>query len=235
MDSVTMGIVVFPGSNCDHDTEFAAGSFAGVKTRMLWHKEHDLQGSDVVILPGGFSYGDYLRAGSIAKFSPIMREVIAFARNGYPVLGICNGFQVLLECGLLEGALSRNREKKFICRHMHVKVVNNRTVFTSLYDENEVISLPVAHGEGNYYAPEETINSLEEHDQIVFRYSDADGRITDEANLNGSVSAIAGIANREKNVLGLMPHPERASEAVLGSNDGARMFSGLVEQILCRA
>ena len=232
MDTVTIGIVVFPGSNCDHDTEFAAASFSKTTTKMLWHKDHDLQGSDVIILPGGFSYGDYLRAGSIAQFSPIMQEVVAFARKGRPVLGICNGFQVLLECGLLEGALSRNRDKKFICRHMHVKVENNCTMFTARYEENEVLSLPVAHGEGNYYAPEDTIESLEEHDQIVFRYCDPEGKITGEANLNGSVSAIAGISNREKNVLGLMPHPERASEARLGSNDGSRMFEGLVEYVL---
>ena len=232
MDTVTIGIVVFPGSNCDHDTEFAASSFSKVTTRMLWHKEHDLQGSDIIILPGGFSYGDYLRAGSIAKFSPIMQEVMAFARKGYPVLGICNGFQVLLECGLLDGALSRNRDKKFICRHMPVKVVNNRTMFSSLYDENEVLSLPVAHGEGNYYASPETIDRLEENNQIVFRYCDAEGNITEEANLNGSVSAIAGIANKEKNILGLMPHPERASDRLLGSNGGSRMFEGLVEHVL---
>lgn len=232
MDTATIGIVVFPGSNCDHDTEFAASSFSKTTTRMLWHKEHDLQESDVIILPGGFSYGDYLRAGSIAKFSPIMQEVIEFARKGRPVLGICNGFQVLLECGLLDGALSRNRDKKFICRHMHVRVENNRTLFTSLYHENEVLSLPVAHGEGNYYASAETIESLEEHDQIVFRYCDAAGNVTEEANLNGSISAIAGISNREKNVLGLMPHPERASDSLLGSSDGSRMFQGLVEHVL---
>ena len=232
MDTVTIGIVVFPGSNCDHDTEFAVTSFSKTMTRMLWHKDHDLQGSDVVILPGGFSYGDYLRAGSIARFSPIMQEVVEFARKGRPVLGICNGFQVLLECGLLDGALSRNRDKKFICRHMHVRVENNSTMFTSLYDESEVLSLPVAHGEGNYYAPEDTVENLEEHDQIVFRYCDAAGHVTEEANLNGSVSAIAGISNREKNVLGLMPHPERASDFLLGSNDGARMFQGLVEHVL---
>ena len=232
MDTATIGIVVFPGSNCDHDTEFAASSFSKTTTKMLWHKEHDLRESDVIILPGGFSYGDYLRAGSIAKFSPIMQEVIEFARKGRPVLGICNGFQVLLECGLLDGALSRNRDKKFICRHMHVRVENNRTLFTSLYHENEVLSLPVAHGEGNYYAPAETIESLEEHDQIVFRYCDAAGNVTEETNLNGSISAIAGISNREKNVLGLMPHPERASDSLLGSSDGSRMFQGLVEHVL---
>ncbi len=232
MDTVTIGVVVFPGSNCDHDTEYAAASFSNVTTRMLWHKEHDLQGSDVVILPGGFSYGDYLRAGSIARFSPIMQEIIAFAQKGRPVLGICNGFQVLLECGLLEGALSRNRDKKFICRQMNLRVENNRTTFTSHYGEHEVLTLPVAHGEGNYYAPEETIESLEEHDQVVFRYCDPSGNVTAEANLNGSVSSIAGIANREKNVLGLMPHPERASDSLLGSNDGSKMFQGLIEYVL---
>jgi len=231
MQTVTIGIVVFPGSNCDHDTQYSAASFSNVQTRMLWHKEHDLQGCDIVILPGGFSYGDYLRAGSIARFSPIMREVIAFAGKGFPVLGICNGFQVLLECGLLDGALSRNRDKKFICRQMHVKVENNSTMFTSLYDEGEVLTLPVAHGEGNYYAPAETIERLEENSQIVFRYSDAQGNIAEDANLNGSVSAIAGISNKEGNVLGLMPHPERASDLLLGSNDGARMFEGLVGHV----
>lgn len=232
MAEVTIGVVVFPGSNCDHDTRYALDSFPNVKTRMLWHNEHDLQGSDIVVLPGGFSYGDYLRAGSIAKFSPIMREVVAFADRGNPVLGICNGFQVLLECGLLEGALSRNREKKFICRHMHVKVVNNDTIFTSLYDRDEVLSLPVAHGEGNYYAPSETVDMLEQNGQILFRYCDAGGNVTDEANLNGSISSIAGICNRGRNVAGLMPHPERASEDLLGSGDGRRMFQGAIRHIL---
>ena len=232
MADVTVGIVVFPGSNCDHDTRYALDFLPNVTTRMLWHNEHDLQGSDIVVLPGGFSYGDYLRAGSIAKFSPIMREVVAFAGRGNPVLGICNGFQVLLESGLLEGALTKNRDKKFICRHMHVKVVNNRTMFTGLYRKDEVLSLPVAHGEGNYYAPPETVDMLEQNDRILFRYCDPDGRLTDEANLNGSVSAIAGISNREKNVVGLMPHPERASEELLGSVDGRRMFEGAVRYTL---
>ncbi|ASQ90208.1 phosphoribosylformylglycinamidine synthase I [Prosthecochloris sp. GSB1] len=232
MADVTIGVVVFPGSNCDHDTRYALDSFPNVKTRMLWHNEHDLQGSDIVVLPGGFSYGDYLRAGSIAKFSPIMREVVAFAERGNPVLGICNGFQVLLESGLLEGALSRNREKKFICRHMHVKVLNNGTVFTALYDRDEVLSLPVAHGEGNYYASSETVDMLEQNGQVLFRYCDAGGNVTDEANLNGSVSSIAGICNRRKNVVGLMPHPERASEEMLGSADGRRMFQGAIRHII---
>ncbi|MBF0585478.1 phosphoribosylformylglycinamidine synthase I [Prosthecochloris sp. N3] len=231
MAEVTIGVVVFPGSNCDHDTEFAAASFPGVETRMLWHNEHDLQGSDMVVLPGGFSYGDYLRAGSIAKFSPIMREVIDFAAKGRPVLGICNGFQVLLECGLLEGALTRNRDKKFICRFMPVKVVNNRTLFTSLYQQDEVLNLPVAHGEGNYYAPPETLERLVADDQVVFRYCDEHGNVSDEANLNGSVDAIAGLSNKEKNVLGLMPHPERASDSLLGSDDGRRMFRSAIDYL----
>ena len=234
MADVTIGVVVFPGSNCDHDTEYAAASFPGATTRMLWHNEHDLQGSDMIVLPGGFSYGDYLRAGSIARFSPIMREVIAFAAKGNPVLGICNGFQVLLESGLLDGALTRNREKKFLCRFMPVKVVNNKTLFTSQYKAGEVLNLPVAHGEGNYYASQETLDSLKEHDQVVFTYTDAAGNQTDAANLNGSVDSIAGITNRSKNVLGLMPHPERASEALLGSGDGRRMFQSAIEYLAGR-
>ncbi|MBO8092771.1 MAG: phosphoribosylformylglycinamidine synthase I [Prosthecochloris sp.] len=231
MAEVTIGVVVFPGSNCDHDTEYAAGLFDGVKTRMLWHNEHDLQDCDMIILPGGFSYGDYLRAGSIARFSPIMREVIGFAGEGRPVLGICNGFQVLLESGLLEGALSRNRDKKFICRHVPVRVENATTIFTSLYRQGEVLQLPVAHGEGNYFAPRETVESLEANNQIVFRYCDPEGNITDESNLNGSVGSIAGIVNAKGNVLGLMPHPERASEALLGSEDGSRMFRSAIDYL----
>jgi phosphoribosylformylglycinamidine synthase len=227
MADVTVGVVVFPGSNCDHDTEYAVGSFPGVRPVMLWHNEHDLQGSDVIILPGGFSYGDYLRAGSIARFSPIMREIVDFAGKGYPVLGICNGFQVLIESGLLEGALMRNTGKKFICRQTFVKVVNNTTIFTDRYRQNEVLSMPVAHGEGNYFATGETIESLEEHGQIIFRYVDAEGRETEDANLNGSINNIAGISNRQGNVLGLMPHPERASEQLLGSEDGRRLFESL--------
>ncbi len=227
MADVTVGVVVFPGSNCDHDTEHAAGSFQGTKPVMLWHNEHDLQGAKVIILPGGFSYGDYLRAGSIARFSPIMQEVIEFARKGFPVLGICNGFQVLLESGLLEGALSRNRDKKFLCCRTNIKPVNCSTIFTSLYKEDEVLSVPIAHGEGNYFAPPEVIESLEEHNQIVFKYTDSLGQVSDEANPNGSLQNIAGIINRAGNVLGLMPHPERASEQLLGSVDGRRLFESL--------
>ena len=234
MAAITAGIVVFPGSNCDHDTEHAVASFEGLRPVMLWHNEHDLRGADVIILPCGFSYGDYLRAGAIARFSPIMQEVIEFARKGYPVLGICNGFQVLLESGLLEGALSRNRDKKFICSQTTIKAVNSSTCFTSGYRENEVLSIPIAHGEGNYFAPPDVIRTLEEHNQIVFRYCDENGNVTPEANPNGSVGNIAGIVNREGNVLGLMPHPERASELLLGSCDGRRLFESVFGYIAGR-
>ncbi len=227
MADVTVGIVVFPGSNCDHDTEYAVASFPGVKPVMLWHNDHDLKGCDAVILPGGFSYGDYLRCGSIARFSPIMREVIDFAGKGRPVLGICNGFQVLVESGLLEGALIRNAGRKFVSRQTTISVVNNRTIFTDRYEKGEVLRVPVAHGEGNYYASPETIESLEANGQVAFRYTDADGNATAEANFNGSMNNIAGIVNRQGNVLGLMPHPERASEKLLGSEDGRKLFESL--------
>ncbi|WP_076790261.1 phosphoribosylformylglycinamidine synthase subunit PurQ [Chlorobium sp. KB01] len=231
MADVTVGVVVFPGSNCDHDTEHAVASFDGVRPLMLWHNEHDLQGVKAIILPGGFSYGDYLRAGSIARFSPIMQEVIEFARKGFPVLGICNGFQVLLESKLLEGALSRNRDKKFLCTQTTIKAVNCSTIFTSLYSEGQVLRIPIAHGEGNYFAPAEVIESLEEHEQIVFRYCDAEGNVSDGSNPNGSVKNIAGIINRQGNVLGLMPHPERASEKLLGSDDGRSLLASLFRHI----
>ncbi|NHQ61232.1 phosphoribosylformylglycinamidine synthase subunit PurQ [Chlorobium sp. BLA1] len=231
MADVTVGVVVFPGSNCDHDTEHAVASFDGVRPLMLWHNEHDLQGVKAIILPGGFSYGDYLRAGSIARFSPIMQEVIEFARKGFPVLGICNGFQVLLESKLLEGALSRNRDKKFLCTQTTIKAVNCSTIFTSLYSVGQVLRIPIAHGEGNYFAPAEVIESLEEHEQIVFRYSDAEGNVSDGSNPNGSVKNIAGIINRQGNVLGLMPHPERASEKLLGSDDGRSLLESLFRHI----
>jgi len=227
MADLNVGVVVFPGSNCDHDTEYAVASFSGVKPVMLWHNEHDLKGCDAIILPGGFSYGDYLRCGSIARFSPIMREVIDFAGQGRPVLGICNGFQVLVESGLLEGALIRNAGRKFICRQSTISVVNNSTIFTDRYEKGEVLRVPVAHGEGNYYASVETIDSLESNGQVVFRYTDADGNATEEANFNGSLNNIAGITNKQGNVLGLMPHPERASEELLGSGDGRRVFESL--------
>ena len=231
MADVTVGIVVFPGSNCDHDTEYAVASFPGVRPLMLWHNDHDLKNCDAVILPGGFSYGDYLRCGSIARFSPIMREVIEFAGKGRPVLGICNGFQVLVESGLLEGALIRNIGRKFICRQSTISVINSDTMFTDAYSTGEVLRIPVAHGEGNYYASPETIDSLESHGQVVFKYTDAEGNATSEANFNGSLNNIAGIVNRQGNVLGLMPHPERASEPLLGSADGRRLFESLFSHL----
>jgi len=234
MAPINAGIVVFPGSNCDHDTEYAVASFEGVRPVLLWHNEHDLRGVDLVVLPGGFSYGDYLRAGAIARFSPIMQEVVDFARKGYPVLGICNGFQVLLESGLLEGALSRNRDKKFICSPTAIRVENAATSFTSRCRPREVLSIPIAHGEGNYFAPPEVIDRLEENSQVVFRYCDAMGEVTPESNPNGSIGNIAGIINREGNVLGLMPHPERASETLLGSADGRKLFESLFDSLAGR-
>ena len=231
MADVTVGIVVFPGSNCDHDTEYAVASFPGVRPVMLWHNDHDLKGCDAVILPGGFSFGDYLRCGSIARFSPIMSEVIEFARKGYPVLGICNGFQVLVESGLLEGALMRNTGKKFVCRQTSIKVASNQTIFTGAYKTGEVLQMPVAHGEGNYIASPEVIDSLESEGRVVFRYSDAEGNESEEANFNGSLGNIAGIVNKEGNVLGLMPHPERASERLLGSEDGRKLFESLFRHL----
>nr|Q3AS25.1 RecName: Full=Phosphoribosylformylglycinamidine synthase subunit PurQ; Short=FGAM synthase; AltName: Full=Formylglycinamide ribonucleotide amidotransferase subunit I; Short=FGAR amidotransferase I; Short=FGAR-AT I; AltName: Full=Glutaminase PurQ; AltName: Full=Phosphoribosylformylglycinamidine synthase subunit I [Chlorobium chlorochromatii CaD3] len=231
MSAITVGVVVFPGSNCDHDTAYALASFAGVKPVMLWHNNHDLQGAQAIVLPGGFSYGDYLRAGAIARFSPLMKEVVEFARKGYPVLGICNGFQVLLESGLLEGALSRNRDKKFLCCQTTITPVNCSTRFTEDYHQGEVLRIPIAHGEGNYFAPPEVLESLQEHNQIAFQYCNAQGEVTVEANPNGSLLNIAGIVNRAGNVLGLMPHPERASDAALGSVDGRLLFESLFRSL----
>jgi phosphoribosylformylglycinamidine synthase len=231
MSAITVGVVVFPGSNCDHDTAYALASFAGVKPVMLWHNNHDLQGAQAIVLPGGFSYGDYLRAGAIARFSPLMKEVVEFARKGYPVLGICNGFQVLLESGLLEGALSRNRDKKFLCCQTTITPVNCSTHFTEDYHQGEVLRIPIAHGEGNYFAPPEVLESLQEHNQIAFQYCNAQGEVTVEANPNGSLLNIAGIVNRAGNVLGLMPHPERASDAALGSVDGRLLFEPLFRSL----
>jgi len=221
-------VVVFPGSNCDEDAYHVVKDVLGQQAEYIWHKETDLRGADVVILPGGFAHGDYLRTGAMARFSPVMREVQAFAMRGGPILGICNGFQVLLEAGLLPGAMLRNRRLKFLCQQVHIRVDAVDTPFTRSCRPGQVLTMPIAHGEGNYYAPPEVIARLEANRQIVFRYTDAAGAIDDEANPNGSASAIAGICNEARNVVGLMPHPERASESLLGSVDGLAIFESAV-------
>lgn len=226
-----IGVVVFPGSNCDHDAYYALKHEIGVDTTFLFHKEHDLQDVDAIVLPGGFSYGDYLRCGAIARFSPIMREVVRFAQSGGPVIGICNGFQILCEAQLLPGALLRNNGLRFISKHVHIKTTNNRTIFTGELAEGEVLRIPIAHGEGNYYADPEILQELQSDGRIVFQYCDADGNVTAEANPNGSQSNIAGIVNAKGNVLGMMPHPERACSPILGSTDGLGIFRSIVRSL----
>jgi phosphoribosylformylglycinamidine synthase len=225
------GIVVFPGSNCDHDAYHAAKHVLGQDAEFVWHKDTDLKSADVVVLPGGFSYGDYLRTGAIARFSPIMNAVRAFAERGGPVLGVCNGFQILLEAGLIPGAMLRNRSVKFQCEQVHVRVDQADTPFTAACRPGQVLQMPIAHGEGNYFAPPDVIARLEANGQVVFRYTNAAGEVTDEANPNGSAAAIAGLCNERRNVVGLMPHPERACESALGSADGLRVFESAVESL----
>ena len=225
------GVVVFPGSNCDHDTYHVISKVLGQPVNFIWHKTEEITGHDAIILPGGFSFGDYLRTGSIARFSPVMQAVIRFAREGGLVLGICNGFQILCEAGLLPGVLLRNRDLKFHCGHVSIRVEATDTPFTAAYQPGQVLSVPIAHGEGNYFCDEATLTELESEGRVLFRYSDEQGRITDAANPNGSLNNIAGICNRERNVLGLMPHPERAAESVLGSNDGRALFVSMVDYL----
>jgi phosphoribosylformylglycinamidine synthase subunit PurQ / glutaminase len=224
-------VVVFPGSNCDHDAYHAAKHVLGQEAEFVWHKETSLGGADVVILPGGFSHGDYLRTGAIARFSPVMTSVTEFARAGGPVLGICNGFQILLEAGLLPGAMLRNRDLKFHCEHVRVRIEQANTPFTSSATVGRILSLPIAHGEGNYFAEPETIELLESTGRIVFRYCDENGTPTDASNPNGAMNNIAGICNDARNVVGLMPHPERACERVLGSADGVVLFESAVRTV----
>ncbi len=224
-------VVVFPGSNSDYDAFYAASAVIGEDAALVWHKDTDLQGADVVILPGGFAHGDYLRTGAIARFSPIMASVKAFADRGGPVLGICNGFQVLLEAGLLPGAMVRNDRIKFVSRLVPVRVEQTDTPFTAACASKQVLHMPVAHGEGNYYADPETLAALETHRQVVFRYTDAAGEVTPASNINGSLNNIAGICNRQRNVVGLMPHPERAMEAQLGSADGRVILASAVKAL----
>ena len=225
------GIVTFPGSNCDYDTFQAVVETLGEEAVMLWHKDHDLQGSDVVILPGGFSYGDYLRPGAIARFSPIMQEVVQHAERGGPVIGICNGFQIACEAGLLPGALLRNASLKFVCAPIHLHVESNDTWFTSRYERGQSIVLPIAHGDGRYSADDETLDRLEGEGRVVFRYAPSALEAEEAYNPNGSMRDIAGIVNGAGNVLGMMPHPERAVDALLGSADGLPLFESILQRV----
>jgi len=223
------GVVVFPGSNCDADCYHVVKNVAHQNVEYIWHKQDDVKGFDALILTGGFSSGDYLRTGAIARFSPIMPAVIEFAQKGGPVIGICNGFQILLEAGLLPGAMLRNRSLTFICDTVTLRVNRADTMFTNRYVKDQVLQIPIAHGEGNYYCDNETLKRLQDNQQIVFTYCDADGRETDEANPNGSIANIAGIINERGNVLGMMPHPERCSEPILGGSDGLDIFLSIIE------
>jgi len=225
------GVIVFPGSNCDHDAYHAAAHVMNAETRFIWHKETDLQGSDIIIIPGGFSYGDYLRSGAIARFSPVLNAIVDFANKGGIVMGICNGFQILLESGLLEGAMLRNRELRFVCKHIWLRAENNETLFTNQLKKGQVIKVPIAHGEGNYFTDPDTLKRLEDNQQIIFRYCEPDGSITDKSNPNGSMNNIAGICNKGKNVLGMMPHPERVVEPFSGSTDGRFIFESLLSAL----
>lgn len=225
------GVVTFPGSNCDYDAYAAVRHVLGEQVEFLWHRSSDLLGSDVVILPGGFSYGDYLRSGAIARFSPIMGEVVRFARSGGLVIGICNGFQVLTESGLLPGALMRNAHLRFSSKDVYLRVERTDTPFTVACSERDVLRMPIAHGDGNYYHFADDVRRLEDSGRVVFRYVDAGGQVTAGANPNGSINSIAGITNEEGNVLGMMPHPERAVEEILGSTDGLKIFESL--QMTC--
>ncbi|PLX30462.1 MAG: phosphoribosylformylglycinamidine synthase I [Ignavibacteria bacterium] len=231
MAGVKFGVVVFPGSNCDHDAYHATKHVLGESAEFLWHKESDLRGVDVVVLPGGFSYGDYLRCGAISRFSSVMKEVVKHAENGGHVIGICNGFQVLTELGLLPGALLRNESLKFVCKDVHLRVENAEGAFTNRYEKNAVLQIPVAHGEGNFYTDSETLKSIEDNGQVAFRYVEKDGTVSAAANPNGSLNNIAGITNQQGNVLGMMPHPERVVEQLLGSSDGLGVFESLVDTI----
>ena len=225
------GVVMFPGSNCDHDAYHVISKVIGQPVDFIWHKDTELNGFDAVILPGGFSYGDYLRTGAIARFSPVMTPLKQFAAEGGLVIGICNGFQILCESGLLPGALLRNRGLKYICEHVNLRVEQTDTPYTGCYKEGDVLSVPIAHGEGNYFCDDTTLNELECERRVIFRYSEPNGDISDAANPNGSRNNIAGICNRERNVLGMMPHPERASEGALLSKDGRSVFLSMADYL----
>ena len=226
---MNIGVVVFPGSNCDHDCEHVFKDVLGQDVTMVWHKETSLAGLDAVILPGGFSYGDYLRTGAIARFAPVMDAVQTFAAGGGMVLGICNGFQILLEAGLLPGVMLRNAAMQFICKDVCIKVENAATPFTGACESGQVLKIPIAHADGNYYVDPVTLASIQANAQVIFRYCTPDGRVTPEANPNGSLDNIAGIRNAQGNVLGMMPHPERCAESILGNEDGRLILASMVE------
>lgn len=231
-ETVRFGVVVFPGSNCDADTRDAVHTFPGASARYLWHKDTAIKDIDCVILPGGFSYGDYLRCGAIARFSPIMSAVKEYAAAGGLVVGICNGFQILLEAGLLPGAMHQNEKLKFICRLVNLRVENTDTPFTSAYGHGQVVKMPIAHHEGNYFIGEEGLAELEANNQVVVRYCDEEGEATAAANPNGSLGNIAGVCNAERNVFGMMPHPERVSDAIIGGTDGRGVFQSIIDSVL---
>lgn len=225
------GVVIFPGSNCDEDMIYVLETIMGQKVVRLWHKDHDLQGCDFIVLPGGFSYGDYLRSGAIARFSPIMQEVIAHANRGGYLMGICNGFQILVEAGLVPGALLHNETRRFQCKNVFLKAQTNNTLITSRIDTSKALKIPIAHGEGLYFADKETIKSINDNDQVLFRYCDEMGQITKEANPNGSLENIAGVCNKARNVFGMMPHPERAADAALSNRDGLILFESILSLV----
>lgn len=225
------GVVIFPGSNCDEDMIYVLEHIMGQQVVRLWHKDHDLQGVDFVVLPGGFSYGDYLRSGAIARFSPLMQEVIQFANKGGYVLGVCNGFQILTEAGLVPGALLHNSTRKFMCHNLYLKTETTNTLLTSGLDPKKPLKIPIAHGEGNYFADADTLKKIQDNDQILFRYCDEAGNITNDSNVNGSILNIAGVCNAGRNVFGMMPHPERAADALLGNQDGLGIFESILKTV----
>jgi phosphoribosylformylglycinamidine synthase len=225
------GVVIFPGSNCDEDIIHVLEKIMGQQVVRLWHKDHDLQGCEFIVLPGGFSFGDYLRSGAIARFSPIMQEVIKFAQGGGYVMGICNGFQILTEAGLLPGALLHNKNRKFICRNIYMRPQTNNSLITAQIDEQRALKIPIAHGEGNYFADADVLKALNDNDQVLFRYCDEAGNITNEANPNGSIENIAGICNEGRNVFGFMPHPERAADPILANEDGLAIFESILSLV----
>jgi len=225
------GVVIFPGSNCDEDIIHVLEKIMGRQVVRLWHKDHSLQGCDFIVLPGGFSFGDYLRSGAIARFSPIMQEVIQFAAQGGYVMGICNGFQILTEAGLLPGALLHNKHRKFICRNIYMRAQTANSLITAQIDAQRALKTPIAHGEGNYFADAKVLKAINDNDQVLFRYCDEAGNITNEANPNGSIENIAGICNAGRNVFGFMPHPERAADPLLGNEDGLAIFESILSLV----